>query len=139
WRARNDDGALEGSVSWIDARRGGQLFDVSVEFVDTTTTFTGVMGPSAENTTVHTIGFEVGPSTIGLKGVLNWQPFADLDFRLLDPSGNEVASAASLDTPEVIEFDVGEAGTYTWVVDGYVSVLTEYTLDSTQTEVRIVE
>lgn len=130
---------IDGRIYFDGFRIPGELFDIDAELVEETTVYTGTMGPSAENTSVDMIEFEVEPGTIRIEGTLDWDVFADLDLRLYDPSGKEVASAASLEQPEIAVADISEAGTYTWVIEGYISVLTNYTLESTETSVRIAD
>ncbi|MFW5926802.1 MAG: S8 family serine peptidase [Wenzhouxiangella sp.] len=117
----------------------GELFDVDAELVEKTTVHTGTMGPSAENASVEMIDFEVGHNALRIEGVLSWDVFADLDLRLYDPDGEQIASAASLEEPEIAAADISKAGTYTWVIEGYVSVLTNYTLESTVTSVKAAD
>ncbi|NEZ05172.1 S8 family serine peptidase [Wenzhouxiangella sp. XN201] len=130
---------IDGRTYFDGFRIPGELFDIDAELVEETTVYTGTMGPSAENVSVEMIDFEVEPGTIRIEGILDWDVFADLDLRLYDPSGQEVASAASLEQPEIAVADISEAGTYTWVIEGYISVLTNYTLESTETSVRIAD
>lgn len=130
---------IDGRTYFDGLKIPGELFDIDAELVEETTVHTGTMGPSAENTSVEMIEFNVEPGTIRIEGVLSWDPFADLDLRLYDPSGQEIASAASLEQPEIAVADISEAGTYTWVIEGYVSVLTNYSLESTETSVRIAD
>lgn len=113
----------------------GQPFPADVSFVTETQTYTGTMGPSAENLEIHEIPFEVGSDVITIAGKLEWDGLFDLDLYLVDPNGNRVASGATLDNPEYLEYDVAEPGTYTWQVTGYISVVADYTLTETQTKV----
>lgn len=130
---------IDGRTYFDGLRLAGKLLEASAEIVEDTTIYTGTMGPSVENTTVDSIEFEVEPGTIRIGGVLNWEPFADLDLRLYDPNGQQIASAASLDIPEIVLVDVAEPGTYTWEIEGYISVLTNYTLESTQFSVQLAD
>lgn len=112
----------------------GQVFAPDIQFIQETQTYSGTMGPSAENLEVHEIPFEVGTDTITIAGELAWDGLLDLDLYLIDPNGNEVASGATLANPEYLEFDVAEPGTYTWRITGYASVVADYTLTETQTK-----
>lgn len=113
----------------------GQAFPADVSFVTDSETHTGTMGPSVENLEIHEIPFEVGSDVITIGGKLSWDGLLDLDMYLIDPEGNEVASGATLDNPEFLEFDVATPGTYTWRITGYVSIFANYTLIETQTRV----
>jgi len=66
---------------------------------------------------------------VSVKAVLSWDPFADLDFALLNAAGEQIASSASLDNPEVIEYDVTEAGTYSFAVKGYTVAVADYKIE----------
>ena len=55
----------------------------------------------------------------------------DLDYELIDPNGESVASSATLGNPEVIGYSPNEAGYYTLRVNGYASVLTNYRINTT--------
>lgn len=111
----------------------GQLYPLDISFVDTTYTYTGTMGPSAENLSVHTIQFEVGSDVTNISAELGWDGLFDLDLYLVDPDGNTVASGATLANPERLEFAVTRPGVYTYRITGYISVMADYTLQSTLT------
>lgn len=128
-RAVNGNAYIDGFL--ID----GQAFPADVSFVTDTETYTGTMGPSAENLEIHEIPFEVGSDVVTIGGELGWDGLLDLDLYLIDPEGNEVASGATLENPEYLEFDVATPGTYTWRITGYVSLLANYTLTETTTRV----
>lgn len=128
---------VQGRVYFDGVLTEGGLFPSNTALIEQTETFAGTMGPSAENLEIHEHSIEVGPETVSIRAVLGWDGLFDLDLFLLDPNGNQVASAASLDNPEILEFSVKEPGTYTYQVTGYVSVVANYTLESTQT--RAVE
>lgn len=99
----------------------------------------GIMGPSASidatgqgidpvyTTNEHVIS--VGDNVVAAQAVLSWQPFADLDFAIADANGDELATAGTLDNPEVIELNINQAGEYTFKVKGYLSAATSYTID----------
>jgi len=128
-RAVNGNSYIDGFL--VD----GQAYPPNISFVQETQTYTGTMGPSAENLEVHEIPFDVGTDVVTIGGELAWNGLFDLDLYLVDPAGNEVASGATLENPEYLEFDVAEPGTYTWRITGYISVLADYTLTETQTKV----
>lgn len=111
----------------------GQAYPPDITFVQETQTYTGTMGPSAENLEVHEIPFEIAANVVTVNAQLDWTGLLDLDLYLVDPNGNEVASGATLENPELLEYDVAIPGTYTWRITGYISVLADYTLTETQT------
>ena len=115
----------------------GQAFAPDVTFVEDTTTYTGTLGPSVENLEVHEIPFEVGTDVVRLRAELGWTGLLDLDLYLVGPDGNEVASGATLANPEILEYDVTQPGSYTWRITGYITLLANYTLTSTQTRAVI--
>lgn len=112
----------------------GKFFPANTRFVQETATFTGTLGPSVEGIPeTRLIPFEIGPETIQLHANLSWTGGVDVDLYLLDPSGNTVASSASLDNPEEFVYAVSSPGEYTYRIVGYATVLADYTLVSTQT------
>ncbi|QDH70240.1 S8 family serine peptidase [Marilutibacter alkalisoli] len=130
---------IQGNVYFDGALLDGRLMASNISLTEQTETFTGLMGPSAENLQIDEIPFEVGQDTVSIRAALEWDAGAvDLDFYLLDPHGQPVASAASLDNPEVLEYAVTEPGTYTYQVTGYISVLSNYTVTSTQSKAVVI-
>lgn len=111
----------------------GRLYPVTTTLSTSTQRFTGTMGPSVENIEVDEFAFEVGADAISIKANLGWSGGVDIDFSLVDPAGNEVASGASLANPETLEFAVTTPGTYKYLVKGFATVIANYTLDSTIT------
>ena len=100
-----------------------------------TETYTGTLGPSVENMEVHEIPFDVGSDVTSVQANLGWDggvPAQDLDLYLLGPDGSQVASAATVDNPEVLQYAVQQPGTYTWRVTGYATASASYSLMSTQ-------
>lgn len=124
---------LSGNVYFDGSLTEGQLYATETVISEETTRFTGTMGPSAENLEIDEFPFEVGTDAISIKAVLGWDGGVDVDFSLVDPDGNEVASGATLSNPETLEFAVTKPGTYKYLVKGYATVLANYTLDSTVT------
>ncbi len=122
---------VKGTVYFDGALLDGSLFATNTELVEETQTFTGTMGPSAENLEVDEFTIEVGNDVTTIMATLGWDGGVDIDFTLLDPNGVEVASGATLANPETLEYAVAEPGTYTYQVKGYATVLANYTLDST--------
>ena len=114
----------------------GALVDNGVTYVEQTETYSGVMGPSAENLEVAEFPFDVASNVVQIQSSLSWDGVADLDFYLVDPAGNEVASSASLSNPEALSFDVKDSGTYTLRVTGYISALTNYQVTNTLTSAQ---
>nr|MDQ3057760.1 S8 family serine peptidase [Pseudomonadota bacterium] len=124
---------IYGEVYFDAALIDGKLFPVTTTLVDETQTFTGTMGPSVENLEIDEFTFAVGADVTTIKANLGWDGGVDIDFSLVDPAGNEVASGASLANPEVLEFAVTQPGTYTYRVKGFATVVANYTLTSTLT------
>lgn len=124
---------VSGTVYFDGSLTEGKLYPTTTVLTEDTSTFTGTMGPSAENLEVDEFAFHVGADAISIKAVLRWSGGVDIDFDLVDPDGNVVASGATLANPEVLEFAVTTPGTYTYRVKGYATVLANYTLDSTVT------
>lgn len=122
---------VQGNVYFDGSLTEGQLYSTDTVLTEKTTRFTGTMGPSAENLEVDEFPFEVGADAISIKAVIGWDGGVDIDFSLVDPDGNEVASGATLSNPETLEFAVARPGTYKYLVKGYATVLANYTLDST--------
>jgi len=128
---------VQGSVYFDGTLVDGPLHNVNTTLVDETQTFTGLMGPSANNLEVDEYSFEVGNDVTTIKAKLSWTGGVDIDFALVDPNGDEVATGASLANPEVLEFAVAVPGTYTYRVKGYATLIANYTLDSTLTRAVI--
>jgi hypothetical protein len=125
--------AIKGNAYFDGALTDGRVFATNTRLVDDTQTFTGLMGPSAQNLEIDTYPITVGSDVTTIKAELGWSGGVDIDFSLVDPDGVEVASGASLNNPEVLEFAVTKPGTYTYQVKGYATVAANYTLKSTQT------
>ncbi len=112
----------------------GELLSATASFGQRTEVIEGTMGPSAENIQFIDHPFEVTANMVSVQSSLTWSGVADLDYALLDSEGNQVASAASLDNPEVITYFFDEEGTYTFRVNGYISGFTPYQITHTITE-----
>ncbi|RUO63404.1 Subtilase family protein [Pseudidiomarina planktonica] len=106
----------------------GALLAPDVSFTNSQQIDSGTMGVSAENLEVQEFPLEINPNDVNVTSTLDWTGVADLDFYLVNPEGVEVASSASLDNPEVIQFWTDMAGTYTLRVTGYISVATPFTI-----------
>lgn len=128
---------LHGNVYFDGALIDGRLFPVTATESESTEIFTGTLGPSAENLEIDEFPFEVGEDVTTIKATLGWSGGVDVDFSLVDPDGNEVASGASLANPEVLEYAPTQPGTYKYLVKGYATVLADYTLESTLTHVTL--
>jgi hypothetical protein len=124
---------LQGSVYFDGAQIDGALLASNVQLVDATETFTGTILASANNLVVQEIPFDVDSDVIGIKASLSWTGGVDLDYALVDPTGAEVASGASLANPENLEYAVTVPGTYKYRVKGYVALAASYTIRSTET------
>jgi subtilisin family serine protease len=121
---------VKDAVYFDGALTDGRLLATTAKVVDAKQTFTGTIGPSANNVEVDEFPFAVGSDAMTIRGTLGWQGGVDVDLVLVDPDGVEVASGATLGNPETLEFAVNRPGTYTWRVKGYATVLANYTLDS---------
>lgn len=106
----------------------GALLAPDVSFTTSQQIDSGTMGVSAENLEVQEFPLEINPNDVSVTSTLTWTGVADLDFYLVNPDGVEVASSASLDNPEVIQFFTDLAGTYTLRVTGYISLATPFTI-----------
>ena len=125
--------AIKGTAYFDGALVDGKLFPASTRLVDESQTFTGLMGPSAQNLEIDSYPITVGNDVTTIKATLSWDGGVDIDFSLVDPDGVEVASGASLANPETLEYAVTKPGTYTYQVKGFATVVANYTLTSTQT------
>ncbi|MGQ0835471.1 MAG: PPC domain-containing protein, partial [Gammaproteobacteria bacterium] len=76
---------------------------------------------------------EVPADATTIKGTLSWTGALDLDMYLVDPSGEQVASGATLANPEAFEYVVRQPGTYTIEVTGFATVAASYTVTSVVT------
>ena len=121
--------AVQGTVFLDGVLTDGELLEPSVRLVEESSSVQGTVGPSVENIEVDAIALEVPADAVSVKLRLGWTGVADLDLVLLDPEGREVASAATLANPEVIDTPVTLPGTYTIQVAGYASLLTNYRVD----------
>lgn len=129
--------AIKGNAYFDGALVDGKVFATTTRLVDETQTFTGLMGPSAQNLEVDSYPISVGSNVTTIKATLGWNGGVDIDFSLLDPDGIEVASGASLANPETLEYAVTKPGTYTYQVKGFATVVANYTLTSTQTRAEV--
>ncbi|MEA3588938.1 S8 family serine peptidase [Pseudidiomarina sp. 1APP75-27a] len=115
----------------------GAILSPDVSFTTSQQMDSGTMGVSAENLEVQEFPLEIAPNDVSITSTLNWTGVADLDFFLVNPEGVEVASSASLENPEVIQFWTDMPGTYTLRVTGYISLATPFTITTDITsEVR---
>ncbi|WP_417686788.1 S8 family peptidase [Pseudidiomarina gelatinasegens] len=106
----------------------GALLSPDVSFAYSQQVDSGTMGASVENLEIQEFPLEINPNDVSITSTLNWTGVADLDFYLVNPEGVEVASSASLDNPEVLQFWTDTPGTYTLRVTGYISVATPFTI-----------
>lgn len=106
----------------------GAILSPDVTFTTSQQVDSGTMGVSAENLEVQEFPLEIMPNDVSVTSTLDWTGVADLDFYLVNPEGVEVASSASLESPEVIQFWTDIPGTYTLRVTGYISVATPFTI-----------
>jgi serine protease AprX len=120
---------VQGTINFNGLKLDGKLVDNGTRVDTEYLTITDNIGPSAENIQFNDHVITLAENTAVLDAVLSWEGVADLDFELLDPQGNAVASSASLDNPEVISFRPQAGGDYVLRVNGYASVSTDYTID----------
>lgn len=73
----------------------------------------------------HEFYFEAGDY---VSFTLGWSDGSDLDFYLYDPSGNEIAHAATLTNPEYMEVLIPETGYYTLETEYYSGTQADLTL-----------
>lgn len=127
---------VSGNVYFDGSLTEGKLYPTDTVISEATTRFTGTIGPSAENLVVNEHAFEVGADAISVRATIGWTGGVDIDFSLVDPDGNEIASGATLSNPETLEAAVVKPGRYRYLVKGYATVLANYTLDSTVTSAK---
>ncbi|WP_218958942.1 hypothetical protein [Salinimonas marina] len=109
----------------------GSVIESDLTYTERHQQDTGTMGPSAENLEVQEFALEIAENDVSLTTSLSWSGAGDLDFFLVDPNGVEVASSATLENPEVIQYMTDEPGTYQLRVTGYISAVTPFEIDST--------
>jgi hypothetical protein len=85
------------------------------------------------------VPFEVDASTYQVEATTEWallptgdQP--DLDYELLDPDGNVIASSGSVTVPEYVNIRVTRPGTYTHRVIGFTNAPTDFNITTTLTK-----
>ncbi len=120
---------INGRINLDGVKLSGSLVDNGTEILTDTTSFSGTIGVSAENLEVQDHLIAVNDAVIQVDADLSWQTTADLDFEVLDPNGDVVASSATLDNPESVSITPNMTGDYTLRVKGYASVNTPYTID----------
>lgn len=111
----------------------GSFLSNDVVFSERTQSDEGLMGPSAENLEVQELPLEIQAGDTKIESTLSWDAVADLDFYLVNPNGEEVASSASLANPESLAFEPTMAGTYLLRVTGFISVATPFSIETTVT------
>ncbi|MGH2568275.1 MAG: S8 family serine peptidase, partial [Bacteroidota bacterium] len=127
--------ALDGSVYLDNVQVDGRIFDSGTQFFDETSTFTGTVGPSVDGIPeTQFIPFEVSDNTILITASLEFEPAGDVDFYLIDPTGRQLASGATLNNPEHLSAFTTVPGTYNYRVEGFATVTATYTITSTLTK-----
>ncbi|GAA4353141.1 S8 family serine peptidase [Kangiella taiwanensis] len=122
---------VEGKINLDALKVDGQLVDNGMTVVNEEFYVEGTIGPSAENVQSQDFRFYADDSVAFIESSLSWEGVADLDYELIDPNGESVATSASLGNPEVIGYAPTEGGYYTLRVNGYASVLTNYYINTT--------
>jgi serine protease AprX len=120
---------VNGTVNLDGLFLDGQLVEPGTEITTRTQQFTGTMGPSAENSEIHDFPIDISAETVLISASLGWSSVADLDFALVNPEGEVVATSASLENPEEITFRPSVAGRYNLRVNGYISINSPYVID----------
>ncbi len=111
--------------------------------VTQTATFTGHVAAGSLDTQLvegldyAEIPFEVDEDTLTISASLEWDVLvdgliSDLEFYLLDPAGNVLASSATASMPETLSAIPVGPGTYTYRATGYLNTDTEFTITSEQ-------
>lgn len=91
---------------------------------------------AAADVTFVDVAFEPAPATFHVHGLLEFDNVAgvpDLDLRLLDPSGVELAASETEGGPEQVEASIVELGGYNYRVVGWAAGPTPFTLTHTET------
>ena len=85
------------------------------------------------------VPFDVDASTYQIEATTEWmllptgdQP--DIDYELLDPDGNVIASSGAAGGPEYINVRVSKPGTYTHRVVGFTNAATDFTITTKLTK-----
>jgi minor extracellular serine protease Vpr len=85
------------------------------------------------------VPFEVDASTFQIEATTEWmllpvdgQP--DIDYELLDPEGNVIASSGAAGGPEYVSVRVNRPGTYTHRVVGFTNAATDFTVTTKLTK-----
>ncbi|MGH9944881.1 MAG: hypothetical protein ACRD9R_21235, partial [Pyrinomonadaceae bacterium] len=115
------------------------------EPVTETTQQTGIVpaadagNQAAAGVTYADVPFEVDASTLKIEALTEWalapvgdQP--DLDYLLLNPAGQVIASSGAPGGPEFVSVLVTQPGTYTHRVVGYTNAATEFNITTTLTK-----
>jgi len=86
-----------------------------------------------EGVTYDDVAFNVAPGTFRISARLDYtgQEAQDMDFQLLDPAGQVIASSGVLGGPEQLSANVTQPGTYTYRVVGFVNGPAPYTITGT--------
>jgi subtilisin family serine protease len=86
------------------------------------------------------VPFQVDAPTFKLAATIEWSAAPagsqqDLDYQLLDPDGNVIASSGGpAGAPESVSIGINRAGTYTHRVVGYTNVATDFTITTNLTK-----
>ncbi|MGX5202260.1 S8 family serine peptidase [Aliikangiella sp. IMCC44632] len=120
---------MNGKINIDGFKTDGFMVDNGLSIINEQQIITGNIGPSAENIQANDHLIKVTDNTTAINASLSWPGVADLDFQLINPQGEVVASSASLENPEVIDFRPDSGGDYLLRVNGYISVNTNYEID----------
>lgn len=93
----------------------------------------------ASGVTYADVPFDVDASTFKIEAKTEWLGapaggMPDVDYQLLDPDGNVIASSGAAGGPEFVSVSVSRAGTYTHRVVGFTNAATQFTITTTLTK-----
>ncbi len=85
------------------------------------------------------VPFDVDASTFHIAATTEWLTapaggLPDVDYQLLDPDGNVIASSGASGGPEFVSVNVSRAGTYTHRVVGFANAATQFNITTTLTK-----
>lgn len=85
------------------------------------------------------VPFDVDASTYQVEATTEWLVapaggVPDMDYQLLDPDGNVIASSGASGGPEFVSVRVSKAGTYTHRVVGYANAATDFQITTNLTK-----
>jgi hypothetical protein len=93
----------------------------------------------ASGVTYVDVPFDVDASTYNVEATTEWLQapaggLPDVDYQLLDPDGNVIASSGASGGPEYVSVRVSRAGTYTHRVVGFANAATDFQITTNLTK-----